>query len=356
MPIRVVVVDDSPSVCRVLARFLHSSEEVQVVATVHDGGDALAAVARLRPDVVTLDLQMPGMGGLEALTHIMRECPTPVVAISGMNARAAKVALEALERGAVDFVFKYTPGLSTDPAVLCREIVSKVKAAARMRLVTAGLGGRSLPITIAAAGTNGSACPPQALIVIGSSTGGPLALRELLNRLPRQLNAAVVVVQHLPAAFTSVLASQLHRQTSLTVREAEDGMPLAAGEVIITPGDSQLEISSGARVRLRPADAGELHCPCIDVTLRSAAALWRSRLHAVLLTGMGDDGVQGLAETRHYGGRTYVQEPATCVVAGMTQRALDRALADHVASPAELGVLLGRLAIASPDYSSEPVC
>lgn len=353
-PLSVVIADDSPIVCRLLADYLSTEAGMEIAGTAREGRRAVELVRRYRPDVATLDLDMPGGDGLAALEEIMLEAPTPVVVITGASGAAAGRTLEALELGAVDFVLKYSPGCGLDPAALRREIVAKVEAAAKIRVIRSL---RRRPAASPAAPTAGRARPldaapavhqPLAVVVVGASTGGPVALRQLLSELPAEFPAALVVVQHLPPAFTSVLAAQLDRRLALPVRLARDGERLAAGEVLIAPGDRHLLFGSDATVRLRPGPEISGHCPSVDVAMQSAAQHFGHRAWGVILTGMGHDGAAGLAAIRRRGGRTFAQDAASCVVNGMPQRAIERGDVETVAPPWEIGAALA-MELAAPE-------
>jgi two-component system chemotaxis response regulator CheB len=348
--IRVVVVDDSPAVCRLLASHLLSAGGLEVVGTAYDGEQAVALVQRLRPQVVTLDLQMPGAGGLAALEGIMRDCPTAVLVVSGVSRRAAEVTLQALELGAVDFILKYTPGSATDPEALRREVVTKVRLAARVKVirslgpVTARPPGASrfVPRVRLPAPPKEPPPPPAAegapsVLVVGASTGGPRALGELLRELPADFPAAVVVVQHLPAAFTPELAAHLRRQVRLPVKEAQVGDRLQPGLALVAPGGRHLIIGTEGQVGLIGARWVAGPSPSIDLTMQSAARFAGRRAAGVVLTGMGADGAQGLSAIRARGGVTFAQDGASCVIFGMPQQAIERGVVDHVAPPAEIG-------------------
>jgi two-component system chemotaxis response regulator CheB len=349
-PIRVVVADDSPFVCRLLTAHLQSSPDVRVVGTALDGPRALDLIRELRPDAVTLDLGMPGMDGLEVLDRLMREHPLPVILISGVSRQAADLALEALRRGAVDFIFKYTPGVNTDAEALRREIVAKVRTAARVKVIRS-LGEPAVaeePRLAVETGTAEEVHGPEEswalwtepVIVIGASTGGPVALRELLEELPEDFPAGILVVQHLPGTFTGVLAAQLDRRVRVRVKEAEEHDRLRPGLVLIAPGERHLLVRPNGRIGLPRAAKIRGHRPSIDVTMQSAAQAFGARARGVLLTGMGTDGVIGLQWIRRRGGRTFVQDVASCVVGGMPQRALDRGLVDAAGTPAQIAAWL----------------
>ncbi len=348
-PIRVVVADDSPFIRRLVASYLTPALGFDVVGQAGDGIEAVDAVHRLQPDVLTLDLEMPEMDGLEALRTIMQTRPTPVVAISGVSGKGATRTLQALDVGAVDFILKFSPGVVVDPQTLANEIVTKVRLAAGIQVV------RLLERTRDTIASKAAAAPaaedsgrPSAgllpgLIVIGASTGGPMALRELLGELPATFRAPVVVVQHIPAFFTSVLAAQLNRYCQLPVREAEEGEILAPGVVYVAPGGYHFLLETGLRIRLQKgADTPGQHCPSIDVTMESAARLLGARIAGVLLSGMGADGAAGLLTIRRHGGRTFAQDEATSVVFGMPKRAIELGAAMTVSSPAAIGATLAR--------------
>jgi len=355
--IRVLVVDDSPFVCRLLTSHLHSSPEFEVVGTALNGSRAVDLVAELNPDVVTMDLEMPEMDGLEALQRVMYDHPTPVVMISGVSRRAAKITLQALEAGAVDFVLKYTPGIDTNPDALRLEILSKVRSAAKIKVVRSlrpykeGMGWKKTAVVKPL--LNGDAKTavrperiipylPGGVVVIGASTGGPVAVRELLAELPSDFPAAIIVVQHIPASFTPVLAAQLDRRVAIKVKEAEAGDKLKAGQVLIAPGDFHLLVRPDSRIQLNQGPKIKGHRPSIDVTMQSVAQIYGSRTRGVVLTGMGDDGSLGLVAIHAKGGKTFAQDADSCVINGMPQRARERGVVDVVADPPRIADMLAR--------------
>ena len=347
--IRVVVADDSPFIRRLVASYLTPALGFDVVGQAGDGIEAVDAVHRLQPDVLTLDLEMPEMDGLEALRTIMQTRPTPVVAISGVSGKGATRTLQALDVGAVDFILKFSPGVVVDPQTLANEIVAKVRLAAGIQVV------RLLGRTRDTIANKAAAAPPAedsgrpsagllpGLIVIGASTGGPMALRQLLGELPASFRAPVVVVQHIPAFFTSVLAAQLNRYCQLPVREAEEGEILAPGVVYVAPGGYHFLLETGLRIHLQKGqETPGQHCPSIDVTMESAARLLGARIAGVLLSGMGADGAAGLLTIRRLGGRTFAQDESTSVVFGMPKRAIELGAAMTVSTPAAIGATLAR--------------
>ncbi len=360
MAIRVLVVDDSPFVCRLLTSHLQSSPDFEVVGVALNGARAVDLTADLRPDVVTMDLEMPEMNGLEALQRIMYDHPTPVVMISGVSRKAANITLQALEAGAVDFVLKYTPGVDMNPDTLRLEILSKVRAAAGIKVVRSlrpysAKQQREKREFIHVAPTNGNGAAdfaaqsksvipylPGGVVIIGASTGGPVAVRELLAQLPADFPAAIVVVQHIPASFTPVLAAQLDRRVAVKVKEAQAGDRLRAGQVFIAPGDFHLLIRPDSRVQLNQGPKIKGHRPSIDVTMQSAAQVYGAHTKGVVLTGMGSDGSLGLVAIHAKGGKTFAQDGASCVVNGMPQRAIEKGVVDYVAPPSKIADLLVR--------------
>lgn len=314
-PVRTLIVDDSTSMRATLKRMLSSDPAIKVVGTAPEPFAARDMIKALNPDVITLDVEMPGMDGLSFLERIMRLRPMPVVMCSTLTARGAQVTIEALRLGAVDYVTKPsgTPeDIERDAGMLCE----KVKAAARS---VARAGPQRLPAQPSAAGQ----CADK-LIAIGSSTGGVEALFSLLPALPEDC-PPVLVVQHMPATFTASFAERLNSECRVQVVEAVDGTPVMPGTVYIAPGgDTHMELSGGVqgRIKLRRGDPVGGHRPSVDVLFRSVAALGSSAVGAIL-TGMGADGAEGLLAMRQAGARTFGQTRDTCVVWGMPRAALE---------------------------------
>jgi two-component system chemotaxis response regulator CheB len=347
--IRVLVVDDSPFVCRLLTAWLESSPGIQVVASARDGAQALELSAALKPDVITLDLEMPGMKGLQTLERLMQQSLTPVIVISGVSRKSAAMTLEALEQGAVDFILKYTPGLATDPDRLRHEIIAKVMMAA-----SAGKHPAPRPtikpaireqkllraLRLNQASATPQPVPSEGVVVIGAATGGPVALRQLIAELPDDFPSALLIIQHLPPTFTGIFAEQLNHQVSLNVREAQDGETLRAGVALIAPGGCHLRLEAEGKIRLEEGPEFSGYRPSIDLAMQSAAEAWQSQARGVLLTGMGQDGALGLGAIRSCGGRTFAQEPESCTISGMPQHAIEQGIVDHIASPRNIAHLL----------------
>lgn len=345
--IRVAIADDSPFTCNLLASYIQEGGDCEVVGLAHDTASTLDLVRTAVPDVLTLDLQMPGGSGLDLLRQISANPSIAVVVISGVTKLAAATTLRALELGAVDFVLKYTPGAPVSRASLKREILTKVKMAAAVQPsgvrhasmahatmeTSCHLPPRTIPRATLAQARNG-------LVVIGASTGGPRAISDLLDELPLDFATPCIIVQHLPATFTAPFAAQLGRHARMPVKEAVSGDRLEDGRTLVTPGSCHLLLRPGGRIELQPATDRDVYRPSIDLTMNSAAESYGAAAVGVLLTGMGHDGAEGMKRIHDAGGETYVQDPASCVVASMPVCALERAAADHVASPNRIGQLL----------------
>lgn len=331
-PIKVLVVDDSLTMRNLISAALRQDAEIEVVGTAADPIEARAAIKALNPDVLTLDVEMPNMNGLEFLEKIMRLRPMPVVMVSTLTAAGTDVTLAALEIGAVDAVAK--PAVASADAF--SELIGKVKAAARSKVRARG------DAPAAADAPRVYHADPQHVLAIGSSTGGVEALLTVLSGFPGDC-PATVITQHMPATFTASFAARLDRVCAPTVAEATDGAPLKPGHIYLAPGGvAHLELSSGPvpRCRLVASDAVNGHRPSVDVMFESVARLKRP-MTGVILTGMGKDGARGLMTMRQAGGRTLGQDEATSVVYGMPRAAfelgaVERQLPLHRLSPAIL--------------------
>lgn len=351
--IRVAIADDSPFTCKLLASYIEAGGDCQVVGMAHDARETLDLIRGETPDVLTLDLQMPGNEGLDLLKAITDQPSTAVVVISGVTRQAAATTLRALELGAVDFILKYTPGAPISRASLRKEIISKVKIAAASRhiprrtVVAPPLAPPPAPVSPAAT----TQAPPRpfakaakkdgaGVVVIGASTGGPGAIGSVIGALPADFPTPCIVVQHLPATFTQAFAAQLGRHTRLRVVVAEPGMRIEPGVILVSPGSMHLIVRPDGRIHLQTPAPKDVYRPSINMALASAADAFGGSAVGVVLTGSGDDGAEGLKRIRDAGGEGYVQEPSSCIVASMPERAIDTAGADHVAPPERIGQLL----------------
>lgn len=334
--IRVFVVDDSAFVRRALTRVLATQPGFTVVGAAESGAEALAKVPAADPDFVTLDVEMPGMDGLQVLPALLRWKPSlRVVMLSAHTREGATATVAALAAGAVDFIDKSAFNVM-DLEYLRREVVDRMQALAPHKETAPGNGTPTPETGDRAVPTELRQCD---VCVIGASTGGPPALQRILERLPGRFPLPIVVVQHMPPGFTDAFARRLDTVSRLRVREAVEGMRLAPGQVAVAPGGRHLRISSGLAVVLATEPEAR-HIPSIDVTMRSAARSRPGRVLGILLTGMGEDGADGMATIRAGGGVTIAESEASCVVYGMPRAAVRRGGASLVLPLEEIAELL----------------
>jgi two-component system chemotaxis response regulator CheB len=321
--IRVLVVDDSIFMRHTLQRLLSRIPGVSVIGTAADGIEAVKLVLELRPEVITMDVDLPRMEGLAAVAEIMKTLPTPIVMVSTMTAAGAETTLRALEAGAVEFITK-PGGVSHELADVSAELAEAVNRASLSHVQ------RKRPMALQSRPPQRAGSTPvpgvaaDHLIVIGASTGGPPALTEVIPRFGGDLSASVLVVQHMPAGFTAALARRLDALSALHVIEAADGDVLSEGRVLVAPGDFHITVDAERRVRLdrRPPLHGVR--PSIDLTLESLTPVYGSSVSVAILTGMGRDGADGCVRIEEAGGRVITQDEATSVVYGMPRVARER--------------------------------
>lgn len=325
---RVLIVDDSAVVRQLLSEILAADAEIEVVGTASDPYVAREKIKLLKPDVLTLDVEMPRMDGLMFLHNLMRLHPIPVVMISSLTQRGADTTLQALALGAVDFVSKPTLDVQRGLRGFAEEIITKVKMAARARVrvperpllpAPGSTGTQSAPGASALTAARARFRTTDRLIAIGASAGGTEALRVVLEGMPADA-PAVVITQHLPASFSAAFAERLDRHSAMAVREASDGEAILPGHAYIPKGGQHLRvIGDGARWRCRIDDgpAVNRHKPAVDVLFHSVAQTAGANAIGAILTGMGDDGARGLLAMRQAGARTLIQDEATAVVWGM---------------------------------------
>jgi len=328
--VRVLVVDDSALMRKLIPQMLEADLSIEVVGTAMDGTFCLKKIEELRPDVITLDLQMPGMNGIDTLKEIMRRDPLPVIVVSSHSTEGASVTFKALGLGAFDFVTK-PQDASAHMADTAKELIAKIKAAADCKVVRPGTFRAAAPVEKISAAKTGP--PPSKLVAIGISTGGPQALEYLLAQLPPDFPGAIVVVQHMPEGFTDMFARRLDELCSLRVKEAQSGDVLQAGRVLICPGSRHMKVkrlTMGDIVVLNDDVRVNGHRPSVDVLFNSAAEEFGSQAVAVIMTGMGDDGAEGLGAVKRAGGMTIAQSEESCVVYGMPKAAIERGYATRV--------------------------
>lgn len=319
---RVLVVDDSATIRLLLSKQLSTDPAIEVVGSARDGLDALEKISELRPDVVTLDIEMPRLDGLQALERIMREQPTPVVMVSSLTREGAESTLRALELGAVDFIEK--PTFEAGREGLAEAVALKVRSAA-----TARLHKRLRPRVVRPSQPLAERQWAHKLVVVGSSTGGPAALRVLFGSFPPAMNVPVLVVQHMPAGFTHALAASLDRLSELRVVEAEEGSPIESGTALVAPGGYHMVVNDSSTVSLTE-DAPECGVrPAINVTLESAVQQRGRNVVAAILTGMGVDGTRGAELVKRAGGHVITEAEETCVIHGMPRSVQEAGLSDE---------------------------
>ena len=370
MAVKVLVVDDSGFFRRRVSEILSADVNIQVVGTATNGKEAIDQALALKPDVITMDYEMPMMDGITAVRHIMQRCPTPVLMFSSLTHEGARVTLDALDAGAVDFLPKNFEDISRNPEkvkqLLCEKILSISRSNRRASTYSA-------PAPVAApapaptpapssVSSYGSSAPPRPapapiparthapassspapkrkaykLVAIGTSTGGPVALQRVLTQLPANFPAPIVLIQHMPAAFTKAFAERLDKLCRIHVKEAEDGDILRPGLALLAPGGKQMMVDGRGAVKILPGDERLNYRPCVDITFGSAAKSYGDKVLAVVLTGMGADGREGARLLKQSGSSIWAQDEASCVIYGMPMAIVKAELADAVYGLDEIG-------------------
>ncbi|CUS97243.1 two-component system, chemotaxis family, response regulator CheB [Candidatus Kryptobacter tengchongensis] len=335
--IKVIVVDDSAFMRKSLSLMLESDPQIKVVATARDGFEAIEKIKMFKPDIVTLDVEMPRMDGLTALKIIMKECPVPVLMVSSLTIEGAEATLEALKLGAVDFIPKQLSYVSLDIVKIKDELIQKVKSIATSKYIRRKIYGSQTEI------------PKEIkfkqiakrfeLVAIGVSTGGPLALQEVLSKIPRDFPAGIVIAQHMPPNFTRLLAERLNSVSKIEVREAQTGDKVKPGLALIAQGGRNLIFENvfGEKIVKIVDKPNTLYKPSVDVMMESAAEVFGNRVLAVIMTGMGKDGLEGLKKVKEKGGYIIAQNEETCVVYGMPKAVVDIGLADSILPLEKIG-------------------
>lgn len=319
--IKVLVVDDSALVREILDKGLSLDPEIEVVGRAGDVYAARDKIVFLKPDVLTLDIEMPRMDGIEFLKRLMPQYPIPVVMVSSMTKEGSRITLEALAAGAVDFVLKPSSNVGSGLNEMMGELTEKVKVAASVDVSGwKDTKNKVAPKTKHPKVLEGST---DKVIAIGASTGGTVALTKIINEFPVNM-PGTVVVQHMPPVFTRMFAESLNQTANVEVKEAEEGDRIITGRVLIAPGDFQMEVVRSGGYYYTECRKGEKvngHCPSVDVLMQSVAKSAGSNAVGVILTGMGKDGASGLLEMRKSGARTFSQDEETSVVYGMPKEA-----------------------------------
>ncbi len=371
MAVKVLVVDDSGFFRRRVSEILSADPTIQVVGTATNGREAIDQAQALKPDVITMDYEMPMMDGITAVRHIMQRCPTPVLMFSSLTHEGARVTLDALDAGAVDYLPKNFEDISRNPEkvkqLLCEKVhtisrsnrrfgsyaspapVTPPAAASSSHPAASSLGAAApAPVRSAAparavapaAASASSPAPkrkPYKLVAIGTSTGGPVALQRVLTQLPASFPAPIVLIQHMPAAFTKAFAERLDKLCKISVKEAEDGDVLRPGLALLAPGGKQMMVDGRGTVKILPGDERLNYKPCVDITFGSAAKSYGDKVLSVVLTGMGADGREGARLLKQGGSTVWAQDEASCVIYGMPMAIVKANLADAVYSLDEIG-------------------
>ncbi|MBO0366377.1 chemotaxis response regulator protein-glutamate methylesterase [Pseudomonas putida] len=366
MAVKVLVVDDSGFFRRRVSEILSSDPTIQVVGTATNGKEAIDQALSLKPDVITMDYEMPMMDGITAVRHIMQRCPTPVLMFSSLTHEGARVTLDALDAGAVDYLPKNFEDISRNPEkakqMLCEKVHTISRSNRRLSSYAApapapaasspapasSLGHTPAPRTPTPAPVRSPAAPaaahspapkrkPYKLVAIGTSTGGPVALQRVLTQLPANFPAPIVLIQHMPAAFTKAFAERLDKLCRINVKEAEDGDMLRPGLALLAPGGKQMMVDGRGMVKILPGDERLNYKPCVDITFGSAAKSYGDKVLSVVLTGMGADGREGARLLKQGGSTVWAQDEASCVIYGMPMAIVKANLADAVYSLDDIG-------------------
>jgi two-component system chemotaxis response regulator CheB len=365
MVVKVLVVDDSGFFRRRLTEILAGDKQIQVVGTASNGREAVDQALALRPDVITMDYEMPVMDGITAVREIMQRCPTAVLMFSSLTYEGARVSLDALDAGAADYLPKNFEDISRNPDKVRQLLCERVHTLARTNRRSLGLSTVSAPpatsvgslrpalrpsdpaVSRPAAAPSRNSPPPRKkhyqLVAIGTSTGGPVALQKVLAQLPASFPAPLLLIQHMPAAFTKAFAERLDKLCRISVKEAEDGDTLRPGVALLAPGGKQMMLDGRGIVRILPGDDRLNFKPCVDVTFGSAAKAFRDKVLAVVLTGMGADGREGARMLKQAGSDVWAQDEASCVIYGMPMAIAKADLADGIYSLDDIGRYLAEL-------------
>lgn len=342
MKTKVLIIDDSAFMRRVIRQMLETDPDIQVLGAARDGAEGVEMAMQLKPDVITMDLEMPRMDGLEATERIMERMPTPIIMVSSLTKEGAQSTFAALDKGAADYISKNLVTSALDLMKIQDELIGKIKALARKKGQFLSLRPQPVPVHAAPVMTVPAAPPKKkgygtlkvAFISIGASTGGPRAVQSVLANLPAGLDVGILVSIHMPKAFTGAFAERLNELCKLDVKEAENGETVRSGQVFVCPGGLQTRIRRKnltdfyLNIGDEPRDA--LYRPCIDVSMSSVAENYPGRSLGVILTGMGHDGKEGMRLIREKGGKTLAQSEETCTVYGMPKAVIDAGLADKI--------------------------
>jgi two-component system chemotaxis response regulator CheB len=342
MPIKVLVVDDSNFFQQRLKEIINEHPDLEVIGIAANGREAVEKAESLRPDVITMDFEMPVMDGVTAVRHIMAKKPIPILMFSSLTYEGARITLDALDAGAVDFMSKNFAEISQDSAALKRKLHQSIRTIARKaaassasvrEATSAPLASRSAPVS-----EPGKLKNRLNVLLIGASTGGPVALPEVLKNLPANFPLPIILVQHMPENFTKAFAERMNKQCKIQVKEAVDGDVLRPGLALLAPGGKQLLLDKrGGRVQVLEGDSRVNYKPSVDVTFGSAANCYGDRALGIILTGMGADGCEGARMLKNKGSTIWSQDKESCIVYGMPMAVARANITDEVLSLKEIG-------------------
>jgi len=352
--IRAVVIDDSAFMRKSISLMLESDGEIEVVGTARDGLDGYNLVKSSRPDIVTLDVEMPRMDGLTALKKIMDDCPTSVLMVSSITTEGAEATLKALELGAVDFIPKELSYVSVSIIKIKEDLIRRVKEIVRQKSIQSrlkriqGLAAPEIKTTFQS--TTAGTLPKIGFraIAIGVSTGGPMSLQKVIPQISGRINCPVFVVQHMPPKFTKSLADRLNSMSELEVKEAENDEMIKNNTVYFAPGGYHMTVkksSGGGMINISESPVETLHRPSVDIMLSSVVQHYGKSTLGVIMTGMGKDGFEAMKELKSIGGYTIAQDELTCVVYGMPRAIVDAGLADIVSPLEKIPQIINRALI-----------
>ncbi|OWZ84250.1 protein-glutamate methylesterase/protein-glutamine glutaminase [Natranaerobius trueperi] len=340
--INVLVVDDSAFMRRVISDMIHNEEDLEVVKVARNGEQALEYIEKYAPDVVTLDIEMPILDGIETLKRIkFLSRPPTVIMLSSFTQKGSQETLKALELGAVDFISKPSGPISLDIKSVQNGLTDKIRAAYHAKTENTYKTANEQKLDTITDVSNKKVGGNEFVLVIGSSTGGPRALQEVIPKLPKDIPGCVLVVQHMPVGFTKLMGERLDKLSSLTVKEAQDGEPLMRGRVYIAPGDYHMSVSertaftdnsSLSRWQIKIDDSPPVKGlrPCVDTLFESVSKMQKVDLFGVILTGMGNDGARGVKRLKRNGAYIIVEDESSCIVFGMPKAAINTGVVDEI--------------------------
>ncbi len=331
--VKVLIVDDSAFMRNTLSSMIASDPELEVIGMAKDGIEAIDKVASLQPDIVTMDVEMPRMDGIESLKHIMSKTPLPVLMVSSLTTEGAEATLDALDLGAVDFIPKNLADLSINIVKIKNVLIDKLKKIGKKGLVKQKLIIPSRPLTMPAP-MQYTSHRKTGIVAIGSSTGGPKALQTIISNIPKEFPVPVLIAQHMPPSFTGPFADRLNQISAVHVKEAEDNEPIQKGTVYIAPGGGHMGVKriklTKTAIALTQHKGEYIYKPSADYLMLSVTESFSGQVLGVILTGLGNDGTQGMKEIKNKGGRTIAESEESCVVYGMPKSVVEAGVADKV--------------------------